>query len=74
MPSLLPRLPAGVCKAFSSVETTDGETADRRLFVSLAEGGAAGNLKSIGGNCGLRPGTREDSFSLIGLGAADPAR
>lgn len=38
------------------------------------KGGAAGNLKSIGGSCGLRAGMRDNSFGFIGLGPPDPVR
>ena len=60
--------------AVSSTDATDGETAERILLNSFAEGGAAGNLKSIGGNCGLRAGMRDDSFGFMGLGPPDPVR
>ena len=60
--------------AVSSTDATDGETAERILLDSFAEGGAAGNLKSIGGNCGLRAGMRDDSFGFMGLGPPDPVR
>lgn len=65
--------PVDADRAASSVDTTDGEIAELRLFVSMG-GGAAGNLKSIGGGCGLRTGPRDGSLGRIGLGAPDLAR
>lgn len=62
--------PVAVGAKYSSVDATEGEMAER----SLIEGGAAGNLKSNGGNCGLLLGTRDGSIDLIGLGVPEPPR
>jgi len=62
--------PVAVGARDSSVDATEGEIAER----SLIEGGAAGNLKSKGGNCGLLLGARDDSSGLIGLGVPEPPR